>query len=50
MPISPKNKMEKLSRSQVAEWLARVALKVNLREHTSCTPRPNANKAAHSGF
>ena len=30
--------------------LAGVKLEVSLKEHTSCTPLPSVNKAAHSGF
>ena len=30
--------------------LADVTLELNLKEYTSCTSQPSANKAAHSGF
>ena len=33
-----------------AKSSSQVAPEVNLREYVTCTPLPNANKAAHSGF
>ena len=50
MPACMYMEENSLAAKLAAKRSAGVKPEVNLREHVTCMPQPNANKAAHSGF